>query len=119
MAATLIRYRQPRLREKIQLSITDTTSYADIRERITSFERVSKSWTGEQVLKRINDASAADSGGPAAMEVDRIEKGKNKGKQKGKGRGGGFSGGEWANAWSFCVKFRPQQQGQRKGQIKR
>ena len=33
MAATLIKCCQPRLREQIQLSITDTTSYVDTRER--------------------------------------------------------------------------------------
>ena len=41
MAATLIKCCQPRLREQIQLSITDSTSYIDIREKITSYERVS------------------------------------------------------------------------------
>ena len=87
MAATLIKCCQPRLREQIQLSITDTTSYADIREKITSYERVSKAWTSDQVLKHVNDQPNYASGsgdGPVPMEVDRIEKGKSKGKHKGK-----------------------------------
>ena len=102
MAATLIKCCQPRLREQIQLSITDTTSYVDIREKITSYERVSKAWTSEQVLKHVNDQPNYASGsndGPIPMEVDRIEKGK--GKQKGKQKGRGSFGGEWASSWAF------------------
>ena len=45
MSATLIKCCNPKLREQIQLSITDSTSYIDIREKITSYERVSKAWT--------------------------------------------------------------------------
>ena len=57
--------------------ISDTTTYADIRDRITSFEKVSKAWTSEQVLKHISEppnyASTANDG-PTPMEVDRVEK---------------------------------------------
>ena len=47
MAATLIRCCQPNLREQLQLSITDETSYGDIRDKITAYERVVKTWTSD------------------------------------------------------------------------
>ena len=82
MSATVIKCCAPRLREQIQLSIT-TTSYVDIREK------VSKSWTSDQVLKHVTEShSAGSNDGPVPMEVDRVEgkvKGKNKGKNKGRG----------------------------------
>ena len=95
MAATLIKCCQPRLREQIQLSITDTTSYVDIREKIISYERVSKAWTSDQVLKHVTEPySSGSADGPVPMEVNRVEsKGKGKGKNKGKGRG---FGAEWS-----------------------
>ena len=96
MSATLIKCCQPRLREQIQLSITDTTSYVDIREKIMAYERVSKSWTSDQVLKHITEShSAGSNDGPVPMEVDRVE-GKGKGKNKGKNKGRGGYGAEWA-----------------------
>ena len=96
MAATLIKCCQPRLREQIQLSITDTASYVDTREKIISYERVSKAWTSDQVLKHVTEPySSGSADGPcSSMEVDRVEnKGKGKGKNKSKGRG---SGAEWS-----------------------
>ena len=102
MSATLIRCCNPRLREQIQLGISDTTTYADIRDRITSFEKVSKAWTSEQVLKHISEPpnyASTTNDGPTPMEVDRVEKGK--GKQKGKSKSKGGSGAEWAGSWMF------------------
>ena len=101
MAATLIRCCQPKLREQLQLAITDETSYRDIRDKITAYERVAKTWTSDQVLKHVNDQPnyGSQTDGPVPMEVDRVEKGK--GKQKGKGKSKGFSGGEWASGWLY------------------
>ena len=95
MAATSTKCCQPWLREQIQLSITDTTSYVDIREKIISYERASRAWTSDHVLKHVTEPYPSGSAdGPSPMEVDRVEsrgKGKNKGKNKGRG-----SGAEWA-----------------------
>ena len=102
-AATLIKCCQPRLREQLQLSITDQTDYKDIRDKITAYERVSKTWTQEQVLKHAqsqHQARSSDDSGPAPMEVDMVTdkgKGKHKGKKGGKGYGGGA---EWAS-WAY------------------
>eukprot|EP00435_Cladocopium_sp_Y103_P023681 s1403_g5.t1 len=103
MSATLIRCCQPKLREQLQLSINEESSYQEIRDKVLSFERVSKVWSTEQVLKHIQDPLSYSGGttdGPTAMEVDRVEKG---GKGKGKGKKGkGVSGGEWINAWTYA-----------------
>ena len=103
MAATHIKCCKPRLREQIQLSIANSTSYIDIREKITSYERASKVWTNDQVLKHVNDQPNYASGsndGPVPMEVDRVEKGKWKHKGKNKDRGS-FGGSEWASGWLY------------------
>ena len=44
-AATLIRCCGNKLREHLQLSITETSTYREIRDRITSYEKVSKAWS--------------------------------------------------------------------------
>ena len=103
MSTTLIRCCQPKLREQLQLSISEDSTYQEIRDKVLSFERVSKVWSTEQVLKHIQDTTSYTGGtaeGPTSMEVDRIEKG---GKGKGKSKNGkGFFGSEWVNAWTYA-----------------
>ena len=94
MSATLIRCCQPKLREQLQLSISEDSTCQEIRDKVLSFERVSKVWSTEQVLKHIQDTTSYTGGttdGPTPMEVDRIEKG---GKGKGKNKKG--------NAWTYA-----------------
>ena len=97
--ATLMRCCNSKLREFLQLNIKDSSTYLGVREHIMNYERVSKSWTQEQVLKALQDPLRPDSGGPTPMEIDRVEvkgKGKNKGKSKGKNNSGsGWSSGAW------------------------
>ena len=97
--ATLMRCCNSKSREFLQLNIKDSSTYLEVREHIMNYERVSKSWTQEQVLKALQDPLRPDSGGPTPMEIDRVEvkgKGKNKGKSKGKNSSGsGWSSGAW------------------------
>lgn len=84
-SATITKCSDAKLREHLQLTIQDTTTYAQLREVVLNYEKASKSWIGEAVLKSIQNTASHDDGGPRPMEVDRIEaKGKNKGKGKGK-----------------------------------
>eukprot|EP00435_Cladocopium_sp_Y103_P058050 s196_g20.t1 len=93
-AATLIRCSEPRLR-----TVGEGTSYSQLRQAILSFEKVSKSWTTEAVLKSLNpvpDSTSTNANGPVPMEVDSIynDKGRGyKGKSKGKSKSKGW--------WSF------------------
>ena len=101
--ATLMRCCNSKLREFLQLNIKDSSTYVEVREHIMNYERVSKSWSQEQVLKAIQqDPSRPDSGGPTPMEIDRIEKGKGKNKSKGKSKGKEGKGSGWSSgAWGF------------------
>ena len=98
-SATLIRCAESKLREHLQLTIGDGTTYGQLREAILGYEKASKSWTTEAVLKALNpiaDNSNANSG-PVPMEVDRIANEKGKG-SKGKNSKGKSKGKSW---WSF------------------
>ena len=101
--ATLMRCCNNKLREFLQLNIKDSSTYVEVREHIMNYERVSKSWTQEQVLKAIQqEPGRPDPGGPAPMEIDRIEhKGKGKSKNKGKEQKGGRGNGWDSMAWGF------------------
>ena len=96
--------------------------HQEIRDKVLSFERVSKIWSTEQVLRHVQDQPSYTGGsadGPVPMEVDSIEKG---GKSKGKTKGKGFSGGEWLNAWAYGRgrgRGRNKGKGKGKGKSKR
>ena len=97
-SATLIRCTENRLREHLQLTVGDSTSYGQLKEAILNFEKASKSWTTEAVLKSLNPiADTSNNNGPAPMEVDRIANEKGKG-YKGKSNKGKSKGKSW---WSF------------------
>ena len=100
-AAILIRCSPPRLREHLQLTLSDVSTYADVREALLSYERVSRSFSQEQTYKQLQvEDRKAD--GPTPMEVDRVEyKGKGKGK-KGKGKKSSW----WNSGWSFGARGR-------------
>ena len=90
-----------KLREFLQLNIKDSSTYLEVREHIMNYERVSKSWTQEQVLKALQDPLRPDSRGPTPMEIDRVEV-KGKGKSKSKSKGKNSSGSGWSSgAWGF------------------
>ena len=81
-SATLIRCSESRLREHLQLTVGETSSYGQLREAVLNFDKASKSWTTESVLKSSNpipESSSSNNNGPVSMEVDRVynEKGKN------------------------------------------
>ena len=89
-AATILRCSPQRIREYLQLSLKEDSSYADIREAVLAHERVTKGFSSESILKQIQTpASEHDTSAP--MEVDRVFKGGGK-EQKGKGKKGEFKG---------------------------
>ena len=92
--ATLITCAESKLRERLTLTITESSSYQNVRETMLSHEQASKTWNQESILRSLTLKTEGgmirtDTGGPAPMEVDRIEdkgKGKTKSKSKGKGK---------------------------------
>ena len=98
-AATILRCSPARVREYLQLSLKEESTYSDIHEALLAYERVTKGYTSEQLLKQVQSNPDSEA---TPMEVDRIYKGgkdsgKNKGKKGGKDRGKGFD----AFPWSF------------------
>ena len=79
--AVLMRCITGQLKVWLQLQITETTSYNQLRELVVSYERSTARWTDSMVL----GAEVPDNSAP--MEVDRIQKGKGVGK-KGQGKKG-------------------------------
>ena len=116
-SATLIRCSESRLREHLQLTVGETTSYGQLREAVLNFDKASKSWTTESVLKSLNptpeSSSSNNNNGPVPMEVDRVynEKGKNN-KGKGKSKSKGTS---WWSFGSYAFQGRGRGRGKGRG----
>ena len=51
--ATLIRCAPQKLKEYLQLSLTDKSTFADVREALLAYERTSQSFSQEQILKQL------------------------------------------------------------------
>ena len=93
---TLIRCCDAKLREHLQVTISDKTTYSEIKQSILGHDQATKTWASEQVIKSL-EMKPHDPNGPQPMEVDsvnRIEdytsKGKGKYKGKNKGKHGGW-----------------------------
>eukprot|EP00435_Cladocopium_sp_Y103_P012540 s76_g3.t1 len=92
--ATLVRCSHQKLRDHLQLTIGEKTTYSQLKEVMLGYDKACRSWTSESVLKSLQHSTPADAGGPQPMEVDRIEnKGKGKSKSKSKDKG--------KNWWSY------------------
>ena len=85
--ATLVKCNGQKLREYLQLTINEHTTYAQLKETMMGYDKACRAWTPETVLKSLQGSSSNDQG-PQPMEVDRIEnRGKGKGKHKSKDKG--------------------------------
>ena len=83
--ATLLRCVSGQLRTYLNVSLTDSTSYDELREQIVRYDQSTIRWSNSMALgSELPSGQVVDTSGP--MDVDRISKGKDKGKQKGKGK---------------------------------
>ena len=94
--ATLVKCSGQKLREYLQLTINEHTTYPQLKETMMGYDKACRAWTPESVLKSLQGSTSSDQG-PQPMEVDRIEN-KGKGKHKGKGKDKGKS---WWNYGGF------------------
>ena len=103
---------ESRLREHLQLTIGESTSYGQLREAILGYEKASKSWTTESVLKSLNPIAETSNTntGPVPMEVDRITNDKGKG-WKGKSNKGKSKGKSWWSFGSYALQGRGRGRG--------
>eukprot|EP00439_Symbiodinium_sp_Y106_P015244 s7793_g2.t1 len=118
MIATLTGGLKEPLRSQVQLRMSNSTRYNELREWVLQYEAVNAPWSST-LAGKLGSKNQGNDHGPQPMEVD-VVKGKNKGKDKGKGKemkgkkgygkgqhgkhDSGKSGGKW------------QQQGSWKGQ---
>lgn len=101
-AATLIRCSDARLREHLQLTVTEGITYSQLRQTILSYEKAAKSWTTEAVLKSLNPIAEPASSSYAGPQPNRVwvDKG---GKQKGKGKSK-TKGRNWWDFGSYALR---------------
>ena len=111
MLGTLIRALPANIRNQVQLQITETPTYPDVKDRVLAFEMVSTTWSHQKVQQELGlpGANPQMQGpgyqGPAPMEIDAIQyKGGKKwqqgggwppckgGKKSGKGKDKGKTG---------------------------
>ena len=90
MLGTLVRCLPTAIKQHVQLQMTDSSTYASVRDYVLGYEVTTTSWTPakmHQALGVVPVATASDQG-PVPMEVDALQKKGPKGKNKGKGRKG-------------------------------
>ena len=89
LLTTLVKSLPAQLRQHVQLSMTEGSTFRDVKEKIVAYEKVSTSWSRDRVLQEcgatalgsVTSYAPADSG-PTPMEVNVLSEGKGK---KGKG----------------------------------
>ena len=77
------------VRQRLHLTIQESTTYKEIKDAILSREKASKTLSQDSVLKSVNFSRPGELGpsnGPMPMEVDRIMLSKGKGKYKSKSK---------------------------------
>ena len=86
LLTTLVKCLPKQLQQHVQLNMTETSTFAEIKEKVIAFERLSTTWSKEKVYSELGAVTsyASDSGGMAPMEINQVSKGKSKGKGKGK-----------------------------------
>ena len=91
------------VRKYLELSLDETATYEKMRTRLLQFERTTAGWSSEHILRSVgidkDSSKFIDTGGPAPMDVDRVQEkgGWRKGfdsKSKGKGKPDGKDGGK-------------------------
>ena len=100
------------------MTISDKTTYSEIKQSILGHDQATKTWASEQVIKSL-EMKPHDPNGPQPMEVDsvnRIEDYTSKGKGKYKGKNKGKHGG-WI-PWQPYGRGKGGLKGKRKGKSK-
>ena len=104
--ATLVKWSGQKLREYLQLTIGEQTTYAQLKETMLGYDKACRAWTPEAVLKSAQGTSYGDSGGPQPMEVDRVE---SKGKTKDKGKNWCLLPDKYAQLDFWATKYKTEE----------
>eukprot|EP00435_Cladocopium_sp_Y103_P071391 s359_g37.t1 len=94
MLSVLVRALPKAIQQHVQLQMSETSTYAQVRSLVVAYEKTTTSWSPAKIHTELGILpSSANSGVPssysgfAPMEIDRFEEGKSKGKSKGKNKG--------------------------------
>ena len=98
--SVLVRCLPGHIRQHVQLSLDDASSYADVRTKVLSFESVTANWSTSRIHNEFGISTGNSAGtpgsttGPTPMEIDQMQWGQQqlnqfKGSHKGKGKGKG------------------------------
>ena len=70
--ATLVRCSNQKLREHLQLTIGEQTTYAQLKETMLGYDKACRSWTPETILKSIQQQNtpSGDQGGELAVALE-------------------------------------------------
>ena len=107
LMGVLLRCAPKTIREHLTVSLPSSANYGSVKQAILNYEKASKTWGYNTVLKQNALPSATTSGGaassdqgPAPMEVDQVTSGKD---HKGKGHKGGKGKGYWGTWSSYAA----------------
>ena len=96
---TLLRCLPQHLRQHLQLNLTSTTTYSQMRTAVINYEQTTSAWTPNKIMAQFNNNSTSANGqdqGPSPMDIDKVyandKGGKSKGKYGRKGKKGGKKG---------------------------
>ena len=115
LLTTLVKCLPAQLRQHVQLTMDEASTFQLVKDKCIAYERLSMTWSKDKVYAELGAVTSytSDSGGPSAMEVNQISKGKSKGKgakgksgSKGKGKDKGKS-----NSSNYKGKGKSQQSG--------
>lgn len=94
--SVLVRCLRKHIQQHVQLQMSESSTYDQVRSLVFGYERVTQSWTDKKIFAELGVVSSYGTpGGPAAMEIDQLQQRidqlridqrqqKGKGKQKGK-----------------------------------
>ena len=102
LLTTLVKCLPAQLRQHVQLTMDEASTFQLVKDKCIAYERLSMTWSKDKVYAELGAVTSytTDSGGPTAMEVNQVSKGKGKSKgakgksgSKGKGKDKGKSNG--------------------------
>ena len=83
LMGTLTRRSPPQLRQHLQLTLQDTSTYRNVKETMLLYEKTTKAWSSESVLKEVGATRGSRQDEPSTRTLQRKGKGKGKSKTKG------------------------------------
>ena len=77
LLTTLVKCLPRQLQQHVQLNMTESSTFAEIKERVIAFEMLSTTWSKEKVYSELGAVTSytTDSGGSVPMDINQVSKG--------------------------------------------